>query len=236
MEYNNSDLKQKLLLNTNENNDNENNYNEINNNINTNNKLNNQLNEKNENYNLDIKIKIWNDNIEQLLKCWGEKCAGLSIMHQNDRRYWRNESNKFSIASILITTLSSSLSLSTTSSAYHEYIMYLVGIIGLISTLLQSFKQFYNADEKASEHRVISKQYSNFYRAVKLQLALKRDNRVPVAEFTNWAFKEYEKLLQESPPIKKITIEDFKNKFKEYTCHKPDICENDIIIDINSQD
>ena len=75
--------------------------------------------------------------------------------------------------------------------------MYLVGFIGLLSSLLQSFKQMYNADEKASYHRVIAKQVGNYYRSIKLQLALKREDRVPVGEFTNGAFKEYEKLLQE---------------------------------------
>ena len=114
--------------------------------------------------------------------------------------------------------------------------MYLVGFIGLLSSLLQSFKQFYNADEKASDHRVIAKQFGNYYRSIKLQLALKREDRVPVGEFTNWAFKEYEKLLQESPPVKTITVENFRERFKQYTCYKPDICETDIVIDINKRD
>ena len=186
--------------------------------------------------NKNVQIKEWNDSIEELLKCWGEKTAGLSIIHDNDRKYWREKSNHISIASILITTVSSSISLSTTSSPYYEYIMYLVGFIGLLSSLLQSFKQFYNADEKASDHRVIAKQFGNYYRSIKLQLALKREDRVPVGEFTNWAFKEYEKLLQESPPVKTITVENFRERFKQYTCYKPDICETDIVIDINKRD
>ena len=119
----------------------------------------------------NVQIKEWNDSIEELLKCWGEKTAGLSIIHDNDRKYWREKSNHISIASILATTISSSISLSTTSSSYYEYIMYLVGFIGLVSSLLQSFKQFYNADEKASDHRVIAKQFGNYYRSIKLQLA-----------------------------------------------------------------
>ena len=81
--------------------------------------------------NKNLQIKEWNDSIEELLKCWGEKTAGLSIIHDNDRKYWREKSNHISIASILITTISSSISLSTTSSPYYEYIMYLVGFIGL---------------------------------------------------------------------------------------------------------
>jgi hypothetical protein len=31
--------------------------------------------------NLDINLKEWNDDIEDLLKCWGEKSGGLAILH-----------------------------------------------------------------------------------------------------------------------------------------------------------
>jgi hypothetical protein len=154
--------------------------------------------------NLDINLKEWNDDIEDLLKCWGEKSGGLAILH-----------NK--------------------ASQYYTLIMYLVGIIGMISSLLQSFKQFYNADEKASEHRLISKQYSNFYRSIKLQLTLKREDRVIIKEFVNWAFKEYERLQQEAPIVNENTIIEFKEKYKQYNCYKPDICENDLIIQVNGR-
>lgn len=185
--------------------------------------------------NLDINLKDWNNDIEDLLKCWGEKSAGLAILHNKDRRYWRKKSNNLSIACIIITTLSSSLSLSSTSSQYYTLIMYLVGIIGMVSSLLQSFKQFYNADEKASEHRLTAKQYSNFYRAIKLQLTLKREDRVIIKDFINWAFKEYEKLQQEAPIVNENTIIEFKENFKQFSCAKPDICENDYVIEINGR-
>ena len=183
-----------------------------------------------------LAIKEWNNSIEDLLKSWGEKGAGLSIMHSKDRKYWRKKSNIISIASILITTLSSSLSLSSTSSNYYESIMYLVGFLGLVSSLMQSLKQFYNADEKASEHKLSSRLYGNFYRSIKLQLALNHNDRIPVSEFVNTSFKEYEKLLQDAPIINTTTIENFKQQFKSITCSKPDICGTDLIIEINRED
>ena len=184
----------------------------------------------------NLVIKEWNNSIENLLKCWGEKGAGLSIMHSKDRKYWRKKSNIISIASILITTLSSSLSLSSTSSTYYESIMYLVGFFGLVSSLMQSLKQFYNADEKASEHKLSSRLYGNFYRSIKLQLALNYNDRMPVSEFVNTSFKEYERLLQDAPIINTTTIEYFKQQFKDITCSKPDICGTDLIIEINRED
>ena len=90
MEYDNTDLKTKLLP--------EKNIDEQDNKETAENTI-----------NKNVQIKEWNDSIEELLKCWGEKTAGLSIIHDNDRKYWREKSNHISIASILITTVSSSI-------------------------------------------------------------------------------------------------------------------------------
>ena len=106
--------------------------------------------------------------------------------------------------------------------------------MGLTSSLIQSLKQFYNADEKASEHRVISKQFGNYFRSIRMQLSLKASDRVPVNEFTNWAFKEYEKLIQEAPPLNSKTIDEFKLSFKSVLSSKPDVCGDDLIIEINN--
>lgn len=184
---------------------------------------------------LNIEITEYYEEIEDLLKCWGEKCGNLGLMHSYERKYWRIKSNRFSIASIVITGLSSSLSLASASSPYYQYIMYVVGGVGLFSSLLQSLKQFYNADEKASEHKLFSKQYSNFYRTIKLQLSLKRSDRTPASEFVKWAYKEYEKLVNEAPPLKETTIQCFKEKLRNLGSNKPDICENELIILIHGR-
>lgn len=185
---------------------------------------------------LDIHISEYYDEIEDLLRCWGEKSGNLGLMHSYERKYWRIKSNRFSMTSIIITTLSSSLSLASTSSYYYQYIMYAVGGIGLFSSLLQSLKQFYNADEKASEHKIFSKQYLDFYRKIKLQLSLKRVDRTPASEFIKWAYKEYEKLVNEAPLLNETTIQSFKEKFKNYTSNKPDVCENELIILVHGRD
>ena len=192
------------------------------------------IDEETSNINSNMKIQKWNSEIENLLKSWGEKSGGLSILHSKDRKFWRHKSNILSITSIIITTLSSSISLSSTSSSYYEVIMYFVGFLGLTSSLIQSLKQFYNADEKASEHRVISKQFGNYFRSIRMQLSLKSSDRVPVNEFTNWAFKEYEKLIQEAPPLNSKTIDEFKQSFKSVLSSKPDVCGDDLIIEINN--
>ena len=41
----------------------------------------------NQNMNNKLNINEWNDDIENLLKCWGEKAGGNSVLHYNDRKY-----------------------------------------------------------------------------------------------------------------------------------------------------
>ena len=45
------------------------------------------------------------------MKKWGEKAAGLRFMHTHSGLTWKNFANKLSIASILITTLASTINL-----------------------------------------------------------------------------------------------------------------------------
>ena len=48
------------------------------------------------------------------------------------------------------------------------------------------------------------------------------------------AFKEYEKMIQESPPLNSKTIDEFRESFKSILSSKPDVCGDDLVIEINS--
>ena len=107
-----------------------------------------------------------------------------------------------------------------------------VGGIGLISTLIQSFKKFYNAEEKAADHATISKQFGSFYRYMVLQMSMSREDRDPADVLTAWALKEYERLQQEAPPIGGSSVALFKKKFTDPEQCIPDIAEDKFVIKI----
>ena len=56
----------------------------------------------------------WSNNMEDLLKSWGEKSAGLRFMHNNAGGYWKGVSNRLTLWGILITTVASTVSLVAT--------------------------------------------------------------------------------------------------------------------------
>ena len=187
----------------------------------------------------DLRKKVnadsWSDNMELLMKQWGEKAAGLRFMHAHSGGKWKAFANKLAISGIIVTGVASTMSLIATSVKDDEVkdgILFGVGGIGLISTLIQSFKKFYNAEEKAADHSSVSKQFGSFYRYMTLQLGMSRFDRDPADVLTTWALKEYERLQQESPPIGGDSVVLFKKKFNDPNQAIPDVAEDKFVIEI----
>tara|TARA_B100001758_G_scaffold247292_1_gene264625 strand:- start:2437 stop:3207 length:771 start_codon:yes stop_codon:yes gene_type:complete len=182
-----------------------------------------------------LNAESWSDNMENLLKQWGEKAGGLRFIHSSAGGGWKKFSNQLSIAGIVITSFASTISLVATSLDDEDAktnVMYGVGAIGLVSTLIQSLKKFYNAEEKAADHIAVSKQFGSYYRYMTLQLGMSREDRESVDVLSSWALKEYERLQQESPGIGSDSIGVFKKKFNNEKQSFPDIAEDQYVINV----
>lgn len=180
----------------------------------------------------DLRKKInaasWNDNMENLMKMWGEKAAGLRFMHDNAAGSWKKFSNTLTLWSIGITTVASGASLIAASIDDEEaknIVLYVTGGIGIISSLIQSLKKFYNAEEKSADHNAVARQFGSFYRYMTLQMNLTREDRLPSDQLSEQSLKEYERLQQEAPPLGPSQIELFRKTFAESDQAVPDICE-----------
>jgi len=189
----------------------------------------------------DLRKKVnadsWSENMEMLMKQWGEKAAGLRFMHAHSGGKWKKFSNQLSIAGIIITGVASTLSLVATSiddDDTKDAVLFGVGGVGLISTLIQSFKKFYNAEEKAADHSSVAKQFGSFYRYMTLQLGMSREDRDPADVLTTWALKEYERLQQEAPPVGGDSIVLFNKKFDKNTQAIPDVAEDQFVIKVHN--
>jgi len=182
-----------------------------------------------------INAGTWNTNMEQLIQSWGEKAAGLRFMHQASGRSWKNFSNKLTLGSIGITTLSAIASLVAASIDNNEaknIVLYIVGGVGIASSTLQSLKKFYNSEEKSADHNAISRQFGSLYRYITLQLTLSPEDRLPSNQLSEYTLKEYERLQLEAPSIGGSTIKLFKDTFKNSNQAVPDICEDEFNIRI----
>jgi hypothetical protein len=186
-----------------------------------------------------VNAESWSDNMELLMKQWGEKAAGLRYMHAHSGSKWKSFANNLAITGIIATGVASTLSLIATSvddEDTKDGILFGVGGIGLISTLIQSFKKFYNAEEKAADHSSVAKQFGSFYRYMTLQLGMTREDRDPADILTSWALKEYERLQQEAPPIGGDSIVLFNKNFDKHIQAIPDIAEDKFVIKVFNKD
>ena len=180
----------------------------------------------------DLRKKInaasWNNNMENLMKTWGEKAAGLRFMHDNAAGGWKKFSNTLTLWSIGITTVASGASLiaaSVEDEQAKNIVLYITGGIGIISSLVQSLKKFYNAEEKSADHNAVARQFGSFYRYITLQMALTREDRLPSDQLSEYALKEYERLQQEAPTLGSAQIQLFRKTFNNSEQAVPDICE-----------
>ena len=188
----------------------------------------------------DLRKKVnadsWSNNMELLMKGWGEKAAGLRFMHAHSGGRWKKFANQLSIAGIVVTGVASTVSLVATSIDDEQVkngLLFGVGGVGLISTLIQSFKKFYNAEEKAADHGSVSKQFGSFYRYMTLQLSMSREDRDPSDVLTVWALKEYERLQQEAPNIDGASVALFKKTFDADLQAIPDVAEDKFVIKVH---
>jgi len=182
-----------------------------------------------------INADSWNDNMENLMKMWGEKAAGLRFMHDNAAGSWKKFSNTLTLWSIGMTTIASGASLISASIDNEEAknaVLYAVGSVGIISSLLQSLKKFYNAEEKAADHNAVARQFGSFYRYMTLQMNLTREDRQPSDQLSEFALKEYERMQQEAPPLGGAQVALFRKTFAHSQQAVPDVCEKEFNIQV----
>ena len=190
----------------------------------------------------DLKKKInaasWNEHMETLMKQWGEKAAGLRFMHSNASGAWKGFSNKLTLYSIILSTVASGISLVAASiddTGAKNGVLYGVGAIGIISSMIQSLKKFYNSEEKGAEHGSIAKQFGSFYRYMTLQMTLSREDRIPSDQLAEYALKEYERMQQDALPLSGKQVVLYKSTFKNSSQAIPDVCEDEFEIKIHGR-
>ena len=176
----------------------------------------------------------WSDHMEELMKAWGEKAAGLRWIHSQNAGTWKGFADKLSLWGIILTTVASTAAVAT-ADMNSPPVTYTIGGIGMVATLIQSVKKFYNAEEKAADHGAVAKQFGSFYRYMTLQMGMSREDRKPADALSEWALSEYERLQQEAPNVSGASIKAFHTKFGD-AVNIPDCAEDEFIIKIQGRD
>ena len=176
----------------------------------------------------------WSEHMEELMKAWGEKAAGLRWIHSQNAGTWKGFADKLSLWGIILTTVASTAAVAT-ADMNSPPVTYTIGGIGMVATLIQSVKKFYNAEEKAADHGAVAKQFGSFYRYMTLQMGMSREDRKPADALSEWALAEYERLQQEAPNVSGTSIKAFHQKFGD-AVNIPDCAEDEFVIKIQGRE
>ena len=172
-------------------------------------------------------LQKWTSAQEELLAEWSEKAACFRWLHSRSEKRYRVRNYSFTIPVIILSTLTGTANFAMDSFVPEEYkqiAMACVGGVNIFAGILSTLQNFLRYAELMETHRLCEVQWSKFGRNISVELALDPRRRKPANDFLKICRSEYDRLIEQSPPIDDPIINHFKKTFKNSNIRKPDIC------------
>lgn len=172
-------------------------------------------------------IQKWTEAQEELLAEWSEKATCFRWLHSRSEKSYRKKNYAFTIPVIILSTLTGTANFAMDSFVpenYKQIAMACVGGVNIFAGILSTLQNFLRYAELMESHRLCEVQWSKFGRNIAVELALDPNRRKPANDFLKVCRAEYDRLIEQSPPIDDTIIKQFKTNFKNADIRKPDIC------------
>jgi len=172
-------------------------------------------------------LQKWTYAQEELLAEWSEKATCFRWLHSRSEKSYRFRNYSFTIPVIILSTLTGTANFAMDSFVPEEHkqmAMACVGGVNIFAGILSTLQNFLRYAELMESHRSCEVQWSKFGRNIAVELALDPLRRKPANDFLKVSRAEYDRLIEQSPPIDDPIIKQFKRIFKNTDIKKPDIC------------
>ena len=180
------------------------------------------------------KERSWHLQQEKILKDWGEASSCYRYMHFMAYQKFKSTSMSFTLPIIIISTFTGTANFAqeTFPVSWQQYVPLGIGGLNLLAAILTTVLQFLKANELMEAHRVASISYGKLSRYIKLEMALPIYERGHDGQdMVERCKTEYDRLIEQSPPIPKDVLKKFDRKFpsdkRGFT--RPEISEIDEI-------
>jgi hypothetical protein len=147
--------------------------------------------------------KYWKPTDEKLLEEWADHGKSFRWMHEQSRvKFWKRNI-QFQVPVIILSTLTGAANFAQerVPVEYQGYYAIIVGFFNIIAGIIATIQTFLKVSESLEGHRVASVAWGKYYHNVKTELQKEPDDREDVVDFMKYAKMEYEKLVEQSPPI-----------------------------------
>lgn len=179
----------------------------------------------------------WSKEHENILVEWADKAMCYRWLHSYANRKFSQLSRMFTIPVIIISTVTGTANFAQDRVPidYVSTFVMCVGALNIIAGIITTIQQFLKVNELNEAHRVSSISWDKFYRNIKMELAKKPEERIPVGQMLKFSKEEYDRLMETSPILQEKVINKFKKTFKHSAnfirVKKPEICDELISTD-----
>ena len=165
--------------------------------------------------------KYWKKTDENLLEEWADHGKSFRWMHEQARlKFWK-KNIQFQVPVIILSTLTGAATFAQERVApeYQGYYAITVGFFNIIAGIIATIQTFLKVSESLEGHRVASVAWGKYYHNVKTELQKEPEDREDVVDFMKYAKMEYEKLVEQSPPIPPAIVERLKSNVDKSEVH-----------------
>jgi hypothetical protein len=166
----------------------------------------------------DEKEISYNSALEKLIAEEAERCSGLSWLHNKSEAYYAIRNSWIALPTIVLSTLVGFLS-GTSTSIFNNPMTASVGIgaVSLFTGVISTIGTFYGFAKRTEAHRIASIQYSKLGRFLSIELTLPKSERIAAKDVLKITKDSIERLLETSPAVPDVIINQYKEAFKDYT-------------------
>jgi hypothetical protein len=165
--------------------------------------------------------KYWKKTDENLLEEWADHGKSFRWMHEQSRvKFWKRNI-QFQIPVIILSTLTGAANFAQerVPTDYQGYYAIIVGFFNIIAGIIATVQTFLKVSESLEGHRVASVAWGKYYHNVKTELQKEPEDREDVVDFMKYAKMEYEKLVEQSPPIPPEIVNRLKENVGKSEVH-----------------
>jgi hypothetical protein len=160
----------------------------------------------------------WSPQQEQILKTWGEASACYRYMHNHAFLIYKKQNMQFSLPVIVLSTITGTANFAQSSlpASIRGAAPAVIGGLNLVAGIIATIMQFLKISEMMEGNRVASLQYGKLSRTIRLELTLPIEERsCDGSAMIDTCRAEYDKLIEQSPPIPYFVIQAFEKQFPD---------------------
>ena len=159
----------------------------------------------------------WSNQLEDLIAQEGEKCRGLSWIHQKAEQETSKKNTRIMLPVIVLSTLSGTASVGSSVLFGDTNISNIViGLVSISVGILNTINSYFGYAKRSEAHRIAALHYAKLFSFVSVELALPREERMNPEDMLKQVRSEMERLSETTPSSPPHILKDFNIQFKEY--------------------